>query len=115
MIASRALQLKAVTGGDAEATRELIRSKLQMSGLAIPDDMEDGFVAGLQDKMASQKVGMGAASRSKFVAEMLAKLKSKYLQLRLLHFKITTKSLLLFMYIYCHRTHTLKYIKNISK
>ncbi|KAL5267652.1 hypothetical protein ACHWQZ_G004633 [Mnemiopsis leidyi] len=76
MIASRALQLKAVTGGDEEATRELIRSKLQMSGLAIPGDMEDGFVAGLQDKMASQKVDMGAASRSKFVAEMLAKLKS---------------------------------------
>ena len=82
MIAARALQLKAVTGGDEEAVRELIRSKLQVSGFAIPQDMEDSFVAGLQDKMMSQKVGVGAASRSKFVAEMLAKLKSKsYLQL----------------------------------
>ena len=78
MIASKAMQLKAVTVGDDEAIGELIRSKLLVSGFALPGDMEDGFIAGLKEKMASQQVGMSAASRSKYVAEMLAKLKGKF-------------------------------------
>ena len=78
-MASKAMQLKAVTVGDDEAIGELIRGKLLSSGFAMPGDMEGVFVSSLKEKMASQQVGMSAASRSKFVAEMLSKLKSEFL------------------------------------
>ena len=78
MITAKAAQLKKVEEGEEEAIIDLIRSKVLTSGVALPDDIEGKILIGLKNKITSgQEAGFSAASRSRFVSEILEKLRDE--------------------------------------
>ena len=78
MITAKAAQLKKVEEGEEEAIIDLIRSKVLAAGVALPDDIEGKMLVGLKNKITiGQEAGVSAASRSRFVSEVLEKLREE--------------------------------------
>ena len=77
MVTAKAAQLKRVEGGDEGAIMDLIRSKVLTSGVALPDDIEGKVLMGLQKQITIGHAGISAASRGRFVSEMLEKLRDE--------------------------------------